>query len=162
MDRPDWLDVWGSLALTMAKRSKCDRAQIGCVIVSKENRVVATGYNGPPAKWRNGFAPSGGCTNWCPRAQGDQLFSDYSDCPSNHAEINALMHSSRSDREGGTIYVTGVTCYACAKAIANSGITMVVLVNVARSADGHRNPEQSAKLLGQSDVLVCYHDVRDA
>lgn len=50
---------------------------------------------------------------------------DYSDCPSLHAEANALMASDRSLRVGGIIYVTSHPCMACAKLIANSGLTGV-------------------------------------
>lgn len=51
--------------------------------------------------------------------------ADYSDCPSLHAEANALMVSDRSLRVGGTIYVTSHPCMACAKLISNSGLTGV-------------------------------------
>lgn len=51
--------------------------------------------------------------------------ADYSDCPSLHAEANALMTSDRSLRVGGTIYVTSHPCMGCAKLIANSGLTGV-------------------------------------
>ena len=35
------------LPLAVAKRSLCDRRQVGAVIVSADNRVQAAGYNGP-------------------------------------------------------------------------------------------------------------------
>lgn len=51
--------------------------------------------------------------------------ADYSDCPSLHAEANALMASDRSLRAQGMIYITSHPCLACAKLIANSGLTGV-------------------------------------
>lgn len=159
--RPDWQETWGQFALTMAQRSRCDRAKIGAVIVSPDNRVIDTGYNGPPAHWR----PPGGtvtdhCVDFCIRGRRgpenlppEQL---YDDCPSNHAEINALMHSERSEREGGTIYVTGSVCYTCAKAIANSGLAAVGLVNVDEKTEAYRNPEK-VRLFLQDCGLEVFH-----
>lgn len=52
---------------------------------------------------------------------------DYSDCPSLHAEVNALLSSDRTRHEGGTIYVTSPPCWSCGKMIANSGLTTLVV-----------------------------------
>lgn len=155
--RPDWTDTWSAFAVTMAKRSRCDRAHIGAVIVGADNRIVATGYNGPPARW-NKVHHDSTCNDWCPRMQaserGEPIDPHYADCPANHAEINALMHSSRADRELGVIFVTGSVCMACAKAIANSGLSGVVLVNVDETADAHRHPQEVRKFLGECGLFV--------
>ena len=50
----------------------------------------------------------------------------YDSCVAIHAEANAILYSSPEEREGATIYITGVPCFTCAKLIANSGITEVV------------------------------------
>ena len=84
----------------------------------------------------------------------------YEDCPANHAEINALLHCSRQEREGGSIYVTGSVCMACAKAIANSGLARVFLVNVDREADAHRNPDKVEEFLLLCDIAVIPLDLR--
>lgn len=47
-------------------------------------------------------------------------------CIAIHAEANAILYSSPEQREGATIYITGVPCFGCAKFIANSGIQEVV------------------------------------
>jgi deoxycytidylate deaminase len=47
-------------------------------------------------------------------------------CIAIHAEANAILYSSPEQREGATIYITGVPCFGCAKLIANSGIQEVV------------------------------------
>ena len=49
----------------MAQRSLCVRAQVGAVIVDARNRIVETGYNGPPRGFQHDDQP---CTQWCPRA----------------------------------------------------------------------------------------------
>lgn len=78
---------------------------------------------------------------------------DYSDCPSLHAEANALMMSDRSLRLHGTIYVTSAICMTCAKLIANSGLTDVVvdLTDVPK----HRNWETVATFL-ESCLITVY------
>lgn len=143
--RPSWDETWLAVADVIAQRSACSRDKVGAVVVDAQNRIVDTGYNGPPA----GYAPATAawladmslpCVHWCPRAAAagfvhvaptnttlvKKLESDYSDCPALHAEANALMFSDRRLRVGGTIYVSSGMCHACAKLIANSGLVRVV------------------------------------
>ncbi len=47
MARPDWDTYFIRIAKEVAARSTCQRASVGAVIV-KENRILATGYNGAP------------------------------------------------------------------------------------------------------------------
>lgn len=127
------------MARVLARRSLCVRDQVGAIIVDKNDKVIGEGYNGPARYTKHDQRP---CDNWCPRAQyhaeGGKYTEvtlegsphrmrrpDYSDCPSLHAEANALMASDRSLRVGGTIYITSHPCHACAKLIANSGLTGV-------------------------------------
>lgn len=135
--RPSWDSVWMDVALTVARRSKCSRAQVGAAIVSADQRISSTGYNGPAAKLK----VDGNCINWCPRGQGlTPLDNTYDSCPSIHAEANALLYVDRSRVEGGTIYVTGAPCMQCAKLISNSGLRRVVAI--IRTIDVHRQPEK--------------------
>lgn len=129
------------MAMVIAERSLCERDKVGAVVVSANNRIVDTGYNGPP---RGMHRDESGCENWCPRAKkrttfkreiqgemrdiltGMTLDAHYDDCHSLHAEANALMFGDRAQREGGTIYVSSGVCGGCAKLIANSGLKRVV------------------------------------
>lgn len=47
MPRPSWDEYFMGIAFQVAKRSTCDRAQVGAIIV-KDRRILATGYNGAP------------------------------------------------------------------------------------------------------------------
>lgn len=214
-ERPTTHQVWEHVAFAAASRSLCSRAQVGAAIVDTRGRIIATGYNGPPAGFQH-F--NQGCENWCPRAGSrkteppegfkeirtfnyphrsgtycapndpnpgcseipteevhlgvdevltntedglawlprEELFQgspDYSDCPSLHAEANALMTSERVQREGGSLYVTTDVCYPCAKLIANSGLAKVYV-----SDDGgdtsHRNPSKSYEFLRDCGIEV--------
>lgn len=116
----DWDQYFLNLATETATRSNCSRRQHGAVIV-KNRRIRSTGYNGPPSGHPH-------CDDGaCPRAaSGVASGWDYDSCVAIHAEANALLYSSPEQREGGTIYITGVPCFSCAKLIANSGISEVV------------------------------------
>lgn len=149
MSRPSWDDTWLSVADAVSKRSRCSRAQIGAVIVDKNKRVCATGYNGPAASWPHNSE----CILWCPRAAGTApLDTVYDMCPAIHAEANALLYVDRTQIENGTIYITSSVCMQCAKLISNSGIVRVVMrVN---SADTHRKPEETIDYLQKCGIIV--------
>ena len=49
-NRPNWKEYFMGMAKQASTRSSCIRANVGVVIVDKDNRVVATGYNGTPHK----------------------------------------------------------------------------------------------------------------
>jgi len=144
-----WTETWMSVAETIAKRSRCARAQVGAVIVDKDQRVRATGYNGPAAT----YPTNGDCLNWCERAQGKTgLGADYEGCPSIHAEANALLYVDRSAVNDGTIYITCAPCMQCAKLISNSGITKVVTRITEK--DFHRKPEVVLDYLSKCGILI--------
>lgn len=131
-----WDRIWFDVAQTISQRSRCDRAQIGAVIVNSDQRIISTGYNGAAA----GYPTNGGCMNWCERAQGKTgLGSAYDGCPSIHAEANALLYVDRSAIHGATIYVTAPPCMNCAKLISNSGVKSVYCF--IGEQDLHRNPQ---------------------
>lgn len=134
MTRSSWDTVWADVARAVARRSACERSQVGAVLVLG-NRVVATGYNGVasgyPADTRLG------CAAWCQRASSTpDLQAGYGfACPSIHAEANALLHASRAETEQATLYVTHAPCADCAKLISNSGVARVILL---QEVEAHR------------------------
>ena len=151
--RPSWDDVWSRMADTMSERSKCSRAQIGCVIVAEDQTVISTGYNGPPAKyWSVPIDGHRGCENWCERARQGHTDSAYSTCPSNHAEANAIVRADWSRLNNATTYVTGSVCFTCAKLLASAGIKRVV--HRVHDSDAHRDPEKVEGFLRKCGVKV--------
>lgn len=142
------------MARAVGRRSRCTRAQIGCVIVDRHQRVLATSYNGPPGNY---VVTSEECREFCARGRNGpnaQTVDSYSDCVANHAEINGLLMTDRTDREGGAIYVTGHVCFGCAKAIANSGLSDVYLVDADDEEEAYRRPERSIRFLEMCRVGV--------
>jgi dCMP deaminase len=148
--RPTWDETWLTVARAVAQRSLCTRDKVGAVVVSKSNRLLETGYNGPPGGFETEDKP---CTQWCLRAANNSFVEkDYSDCPSLHAEANALMRGDRIAREGGTIYITSHVCMGCAKLIANSGLELIVVSTTWTPA--HRNADASYRFLESCGLTV--------
>jgi dCMP deaminase len=124
MKRPTWDEYFMEMAELTAKRSTCSRRQVGAVIV-RDNRAVATGYNGAP----RGLAhceEKGGCLRQqlnVPSGQRHEL------CRALHAEQNAIISAASMGNaiEGGTIYITHQPCVICAKMIINAGIKKIYI-----------------------------------
>jgi dCMP deaminase len=140
--RPSWHDIRLAMAGEIAKRSLCVRDQVGAIVVDASNKVISEGYNGPPRGFWHGGEP---CARWCQRtmnfklAGDDGLHTTYDDCPSLHAEANALLQADRSLCRGGTIFVTSHVCMGCAKLIANSGLELLVVRSTVKD---HRRSEE--------------------
>lgn len=149
MTRPSWDETWLAVAQTVAQRSLCARAKVGAVIVDPTNQYVVTGYNGPPSGYVHGSQP---CGIWCRRSGTLSPAPDYTDCVTIHAESNALLKSDYTARRGGTIYTTSHVCWGCAKLIANSGLSRVVVESDA--AHNHRDPMTSYRFLQECGLEV--------
>lgn len=155
MTRPTWDETWLTLAKLMAARSRCPSGA-GCAIVDAQQRVVATGYAGPPAdyEYRDEHDDRYDCRSYCRRARVEPSWRSptYADCPSSHAELNALMFSDRSRVEGGTLYVSSSTCVTCMKAVGNSGVVRVVWPR--SDADEYRGADMVIAYLERCGITV--------
>lgn len=145
-----WDEIWMTTAAVVAQRSRCVRAQVGAVVVSPTNRILATGYNGPPAGLTDSMPPS--CEGWCMRSKAVNPGPSYHDCLTVHAEVNALLYCDRTAREGGTVYVSGGVCWDCAKIVANSGVKRCVFA--IHAGQEHRGIERSTTLMQRSGLEV--------
>jgi dCMP deaminase len=119
ISKPDFDDIFMDLALNLAKRSHCIKAQVGAVL-TKDTRIISIGYNGPPAGTHNcdtEFPEEG-----CPRD------SKGSCSLALHAEQNAILYAAKNGTsiEGATIYVTLSPCLACARIIFSMKIKKVI------------------------------------
>lgn len=94
-----------NLARMAAVRSTCQRRQVGAIMVSEDNRILSTGYNGSPPGHANCFLAEGGT---CSSARGDGCLNTI------HAEMNALI---RCREKAATIYCTDAPCLGCLKAL---------------------------------------------
>lgn len=150
MTRPSWDETWMSVAESMASRSRCVNRQVGCVIVTEENRPMAVGYNGPPANFET--KPGDSCSGFCERGATKERGATYSNCVSVHAEANALLFADRRDYAGGTMYVTNPCCWDCAKLVANSGVKTLVVKQSER--DAHYDNDTSLDFIRSCGITV--------
>ena len=123
MERPGWDEYFMEMAEVAEKRSTCIRRKVGAIIV-KDNRIMATGYNGVPT----GIVHCGtrGCLRdelKVPSGQRHEL------CRGLHAEQNAIIQAAHLGQSiaGGTLYCTNQPCVICAKMIINAGIKRIVI-----------------------------------
>lgn len=109
-----WDEYFMGVALLAAQRSKDPNTQVGACIVSQDNIILSTGYNGLP----------NGCSDdefpW--ERQGEETKYPYVV----HAELNAILNSGGRVLKGAKLYVALFPCNECAKAIIQSGIREVV------------------------------------
>lgn len=112
--RRSWDEHFMDMAILVAQRSKDPSTKVGCVVVSEDKIVVATGYNGLP--------------------RGVEDRSERMERPAkylwtSHAEENAVAQSARVGvkLKGGTAFVTHHPCSRCARSLIQAGITAVVV-----------------------------------
>ena len=111
-----WDERFMALARHIAKWSKDPSTKVGAVIVDRQRRVLAMGYNGFP----RGVDDS-------PERYADREIK-YAHVV--HAELNAILNTGvPMALEGATLYTTLEPCSGCAKAIVQAGISRVVLPN---------------------------------
>ena len=104
-------------------------------VITKNNRILATGYNGAPAGVKS-CAEKGYCMREklkVPRGERYEL------CRSVHAEQNAIISARRKDMIGSTLYLVGINyddgkyvsgarpCALCKRMIINAGIKQVIV-----------------------------------
>lgn len=131
--RPEIDEYYLSIAKEVAMRSTCLRIHYGAILV-KNNRIIATGYNGAAAGFAN-------CNNIgvCVREKLNVPHGErYELCRSVHAEANAIIQAHPDEAEGATLYLYGIDartgtrihysspCEMCKRMIRNAKISEVV------------------------------------
>jgi dCMP deaminase len=145
--RITWDELFMEMAFTLTKRSSCLNSQVGAVLVTQDNDVISTGYNGSPAKLPN-------CTDMgvCNRREDPNYESgkNLHMCNAVHAEINAILLAAKNGHatKASKLYCTHQPCKECAKQIVNSGIEEVVF------AKAYPNNDESIKIMKQGGVRV--------
>jgi dCMP deaminase len=146
MNRPGW-DIYFMLQAEIAKlRSNCITRHIGAVIV-KDNRQIATGYNGTPAGIKNCF--QGGCARCKARMNGKIKSGEALErCLCTHAEANAIMQcalfGNAGSTKGATLYSTFAPCIECSK--------MAISVGIARIVSLEDYPEDGTQLIREANI----------
>ena len=110
-----WDEYFMGVAMLAARRSKDPSTQVGACIVSQDNIIISTGYNGMPKGCSDDEFP------WDRDGQQDMTKYPYVV----HAELNAILNANGRDLRGSRIYVALFPCNECAKAIIQSGVKEV-------------------------------------
>ena len=117
LDYISWDEYFMGIAMLAAKRSKDPSTQVGACIVSPENIIISTGYNGMPKGCSDDEFP------W--DRTGEETKYPYVV----HAELNAVLNANGRDLRGSKLYVALFPCNECAKAIIQSGVKEVVYLS---------------------------------
>ena len=112
-DYISWDEYFMGIAMLAARRSKDPNTQVGACIVSQDNIIISTGYNGMPKGCSDDEYP------W------DRVGEDTKYPYVVHAELNAVLNANGRDLRGSKLYVALFPCNECAKAIIQSGVKEV-------------------------------------
>ena len=119
-DYISWDEYFMGIAMLAARRSKDPNTQVGACIVSDDNIIISTGYNGMPKGCSDDEFP------WDRKGE-NEAATKYPYVV--HAELNAILNASGRDLRGSRIYVALFPCNECAKAIIQSGIKEVMYLS---------------------------------
>ena len=114
--RPSWDDYFMAIAKIVAARGTCDRLRAGAILV-KNNRIIATGYNGSPPG--------------LPHCDEVGHMIEEGHCVRTiHAEHNVILQAAvipGASTDGSIMYTKYSPCIHCAKYLIAAGIKRVVI-----------------------------------
>jgi dCMP deaminase len=136
--RPSWDEYFKEIVQVTAKRSPCERLQVGCLLV-KDNRIVSQGYNG--------FLP--GCEH-------NSIMRDGHEQATVHAEQNAISDCAKRgvSCENCTAYITHYPCIICCRILLAAGIKNIKYIHNYRNDD---LVKYFTEMMGV--VIQCINDV---
>lgn len=144
--RPHWDTYFMHLASLASRRSNCMKRRVGAIVV-RNNRVVATGYNGTARGLRN--CNDGGCPRCNSGGSSGQALDQ---CVCLHAEENALLEAGRERLgENTVLYCNTCPCLGCSVKIIQCGVREVVYHL------GYKVDEASADLFREAGVTIRRH-----
>lgn len=135
-----WSERFLGLAEAISSWSKDPSTKVGCVIVSTDKVILATGYNGLPRKVED-------------RPERMQRPAKY--LWTSHAEANAVAHAARTgvSLDRSIAVVTHAPCASCARTLIQAGVMRVFVGDGTTSMP----PEEfavAAQMFEESGVIV--------
>ncbi len=111
--RPSWDEYFKEIVQVTAKRSPCERLQVGCILVLN-NRIVSQGYNG-----------------FLPDCEHTSIVRDGHEQATVHAEQNAIADCAKRgvSCNGCTAYITHYPCIICCRILLASGIKEIKYIH---------------------------------
>lgn len=113
MNIPTWDEYFKRLVEMTSTRSKCERLQVGCILV-RDNRIISQGYNGH-----------------LPGLKHESIVRNNHEQATLHAEQNALVDCAKRgvSCDKCTAYVTHYPCIICCRLLLASGIKEIKYLN---------------------------------
>lgn len=117
--RPTWDEYFKEIVQVTAKRSPCERLQVGCLLV-RDNRIISQGYNG--------FLP--GCEH-------RSIVRDGHEQATVHAEQNAVADCAKRGVScaDSTAYVTHFPCIICCRILLAAGVRAIKYIHDYKNDD---------------------------
>ena len=137
-----WDDYFMGVSLLAAERSKDPSTQVGACIVSDDNRILSTGYNGFPQGCSDDEFP------WNRDASAGETKYNFVV----HAELNAILNAGGKSLIGSRIFVSLFPCHECAKAIIQAGVKEVVYLS--DKYNGTESDNASKRMLNAAGVKL--------
>lgn len=131
----DWDTYFMNMVYLVAAKSKDPSTHIGAAIVTPDNQVVSTGYNGYP-RGVPYVDPS--------REERPEKYFWYE-----HGERNAIYHAARHGicTRNCKIYTNGIPCADCGRAIIQAGISEVITDRQWDDTSSHKWSEHAERTL---------------
>ena len=129
-----WDKRFAELANLISTWSKDPDNKVGAVLVSIDNRILSTGYNGLPKNVEH-------YTSVCKRER------------TVHAEVNCIIQA-QSSPNGQAIYITRFPCAQCAALIAQVGISRVVCPAVETTSSWFPSMCVAREILLEAGVVI--------
>jgi dCMP deaminase len=116
MNKVNYDDYFLAMCYLVAMRSIDPSTKCGAVLVSKDHKVLSTGYNGPIRGAIDEMVPL-------------ERPAKYAHLL--HSEENCLLayNGSSQDLVDSTMYVTGAPCHKCLRMILQKGVRNIVYTN---------------------------------
>lgn len=142
-ERVSWTEYFMDITKLAARRSTCIRRAVGAIIV-KDQRILATGYNGAPSGITHCSVT--GCLRAklnVPSGQRHEL------CRGIHAEQNAIIQAALHgvSIKDSILFCTNQPCSICTKMIINAGIGTIYY------EEGYAD-ELSLEMLQEANVQI--------
>ena len=132
--RPNWSEYFVLLASVVATRSPSAKLKVGAIIVSSDNEIISTGYNGFPSG-----VPHIPIFN----KEGKEINTI-------HAEINTISYAARKgiSIKNSIIYITHFPCIHCTKSIIAAGIKNIFYIS------DRNNDPVAIEMMKQSNIGI--------
>lgn len=114
-----WDEYFMSIAVLTSYRSKDENTKVGSVLVSYDNKILGTGYNGLPTSIDESLFPKS--------REGNLHETKYAYVI--HSEANCLLNTTVFDISNSRMYVTLFPCNECAKLLIQKKVSEVIYLS---------------------------------